>query len=217
METDVLQIRLGVPKRKRLKADAVPTIFPEPTRPRSAEVQSTSFTEASASVLVLDGLPLEPFVPYQIVSQYGFHYTLVPHKPESVAERVQDKETQTAIPTSTLGTQTGFHMQSRESQTGMSLPPSSSLLLTSSELATWCPEDSNIESVEVSAGQASMQHIGAPAFEELMPTDMLYMPLSPVHCSTPAREELDTTLGSTWYAVVQVYYIYRKLLIALVI
>ncbi|XP_064465216.1 uncharacterized protein LOC135376632 [Ornithodoros turicata] len=90
-------------------------------------------------------------------------------------------------------------MQSRESQTGMSLPPSSSLLLTSSELvsATWCPEDSNIESVEVSAGQASLQHIGAPAFEELMPTDMLYMPLSPVHCSTPAREELDTTLGST--------------------
>ncbi|XP_064482967.1 uncharacterized protein LOC135395807 [Ornithodoros turicata] len=131
METDVLEIRLGVPKRKRLKADAVPTIFPEPTRPRSAEVQSTSFTEASASdvermesasdagecfslqqsmssagpenVLVLDGLPLEPFVPYQIVSQYGFHYTLVPHKPESVAERVQDKQTQTAIPTSTLG------------------------------------------------------------------------------------------------------------------
>ncbi|XP_064464110.1 uncharacterized protein LOC135375299 [Ornithodoros turicata] len=149
------------------------------------------------NVLVLDGLPLEPFVPYQIVSQYGFHYTLVPHKPESVAERVKDKQTQTAIPTSTLGTQTGFHMQSRESQTGMSLPPSSSLLLTSSELATCCPEDSNIESVDVSAGQASMQHIGAPAFEELMPTDMLYMPLSPVHCSTPAREELDTTLGST--------------------
>ncbi|XP_064483559.1 uncharacterized protein LOC135396489 [Ornithodoros turicata] len=110
METDSLQIRLGVPRRKRLKLDAVPTIFPERREQlSSAEVQSGSCTESASSdvertestsgvspwsttlqsmaaavperVLVLDELPLPPLEPYQIVSQYGFHYILVPHTP----------------------------------------------------------------------------------------------------------------------------------------
>ncbi|XP_064482734.1 uncharacterized protein LOC135395470 isoform X2 [Ornithodoros turicata] len=172
VETDTLQFRFGVvPKRKRLKPDAVPTVFPEQVesvdshdkvqlssiesaRSEAGEVASTSgasarpvqkyvtSTTAPERVLVLNELPLKPLVQYRTVDYYAYLYALVPSKPNFEAGKMVHKTTQTAVPTATLGTQTHIHMRSRASQTSSTFSAKSTFSFAPSELMTECPENS---------------------------------------------------------------------------
>ncbi|XP_064461951.1 uncharacterized protein LOC135372189 [Ornithodoros turicata] len=85
----------------------------------SRHISQGDYPEGS---IILDGLLLEPLVPYQTVSQYGFLYTLVPvDRGEAVKKDVRHMGTQTAVPLCTLGTQTEFVASSTAVQTELSL------------------------------------------------------------------------------------------------
>ncbi|XP_064478372.1 uncharacterized protein LOC135391821 [Ornithodoros turicata] len=222
LDTDILQIQLGMPpKRKRLKPDAIPTIFPEQGEQHdvpSAVVQPSSSTDSTATepqttkptsgvrpisqlpnsedVLVLDGLPLEPLVPFQRVSQFGFLYTLVPHTPEFRVPKLQDKRTQTAVPTFTLGTQTCAFRTSKASQTSVSLKPSSTLSLTSGVPAMEWSEDNKNGIVEsFPAKVPPLQYVETPKYEPSL-SDAFETSISHVWSDAPEPEEIDTADGS---------------------
>ncbi|XP_064478630.1 uncharacterized protein LOC135391970 isoform X2 [Ornithodoros turicata] len=149
-------------------------------------------TTLPEGVLILDGLPLNPLIPYQTVSQYGFLYTLVPYVPLIESRKMGHKNTQTAVPTATLGTQTRILMPSKASQTNLTLPPGSSLSFTSSEM-TECPEDSVGESAVLSTAEVFLHDVGTSQLFDAS----LEMSHDKDRSSTPVPEQLDTTVGSS--------------------
>lgn len=152
-------------------------------------------------------------MPYQTVSQHGFVYTLVPYRPElEPRKKAQNKMTQTAVPTCTLGigsnncrtsiklkhaftgTQTRFLNPSRGSQTGLSLAPSSTLMMTSSELYDAMDGTSQTD--------VPLQHQETQIVDAEIPAATVFnSSISGMRCSTPLPS--DTTAESVWCVSIQ--------------
>ncbi|XP_064479526.1 uncharacterized protein LOC135392731 [Ornithodoros turicata] len=153
---------------------------------------------SSEDVLVLDELPLQPLVPYQTVSQYGFLYTLVPQKQRLKGGKTANEKTQTAVPTATLATQTGILMPSRGTQTAITFPPTGALSFTSSQVAAECLETSGDKGAAVSLAEALLPHDDAAQLC-VVPLEHASLSTSPPggRTSTPVPVDLDTTDVST--------------------
>ncbi|XP_064463604.1 uncharacterized protein LOC135374593 isoform X2 [Ornithodoros turicata] len=143
-------------------------------------------------MLVLDRLPLQPLIPYQTVSQYGFKYTLVPYNPDEGAGAT-DKATQTAVPTFTLGTQTHLHRPRVSTQASQaSVNPASKVSLDSASSSSCMPEcgDSSMGShFEMTPPNMSSSQVPALPLDTSQPL---------LRSSTPIPKELNITVESEY-------------------